>query len=118
MIEILKESEGNTIATRASGKLTKTDYDQLLPLLYERLKQYEKLRWYFEMENFEGWELTAFWEDVKFDIKHAGDFEKVAMVGGKQWEKWMTDLMKPFTAVEIKYFDLDQREDALIWIKS
>ena len=118
MLQILEQSEGNVIATKATGKLTKTDYDKLLPVLHERLRQYKKLRWYFEMENFEGWELKAFWEDVKFDAQHANDFEKIAMVGEKKWQEWMTDLMKPFTSAEIKYFDLSQTHEAMRWIKS
>lgn len=117
MITILSTNSENVIATKASEKLTKTDYQKLLPILKDGLKKYEKIRWYFEMENFQGWQLRAFWEDVKFNIQHANDFEKIAMVGDKRWEKWMTDLMKPFTPAEIKFFELAEREKALTWIK-
>ena len=118
MIQILEQTQENIIATKATEKLTTKDYEKLLPLLKNALKKYGKIRWYFEMENFEGWELQAFWEDVKFDIKHASDFEKVAMVGDKQWEKWMTDLMKPFTSAEIKFFELAEKDKGLTWIKN
>ncbi|HET8839026.1 MAG TPA: STAS/SEC14 domain-containing protein [Flavobacteriaceae bacterium] len=117
MIQILEQTQGNIIATKATGKLTQTDYDKLLPLLNDKLGKYPKIRWYFEMEDFEGWDPKAFWEDVKFDFKHAADFDKVAMVGEKKWEEWMADLMKPFTAAEVKYFDAVQREEAIKWIK-
>lgn len=120
MLKVLEldHTKNNVMATRASEKLTKTDYEKLLPILKDKIKQSGKVRWYFEMEDFQGWELKAFWEDVKFDVKHANDFEKIAMVGDKKWQEWMTDLMKPFTSAEIKYFDLDQRDDALMWIRS
>jgi hypothetical protein len=118
MIQILEQTEGKVIATKATEKLTEADYHKLLPLLNNTVAQYKKIRWYFEMEDFEGWELKAFWEDVKFDAKHANDFEKVAMVGEKKWEEWMTDLMKPFTSAEIKYFDELQKGEAMEWIKS
>ena len=118
MIQILEQTEGNIIATKATEKLTEADYSKLLPLLNNKLKQYEKIRWYFEMEDFEGWKPKAFWEDVKFDARHANDFDKVVMVGEKKWEEWMTDLMKPFTSAEIKYFDISQREEAMKRIKS
>lgn len=106
------------MATKATNKLIQTDYDKLLPLLKDKLRQHDKIRWYFEMEDFDGWELKAFWEDVKFDVKHANDFDKVAMVGEKKWEEWMTDLMKPFTSAEVRYFDISQGEEAITWIKS
>lgn len=117
MIQILEQTEGNIIATKATAKLTQRDYEKILPVLNDKLNKYPKIRWYFEMEDFEGWELKAFWEDVKFDAKHAADFDKVAMVGEKKWEEWMADLMKPFTAAEVKYFDAVQREEAIKWIE-
>lgn len=117
MLQILGQTEGNVIATKAIEKLTKSDYAVLLPVLINRLQTYKKIRWYFEMENFQGWELKAFWEDVKFDAQHANDFEKIAMVGEKKWQEWMTDLMKPFTEAEIKFFEMKERNTALEWIK-
>lgn len=118
MIQILGQTSGNIIATKATEKLTEADYNKLLPILNNMLKQHSKFRWYFEMENFDGWELKAFWEDIKFDAKHANDFEKVAMVGENQWQEWMTDLMKPLTSAEVRYFDLSQKEEAAQWIKN
>lgn len=117
MLQILGQTEGKVIATKAIGKLTKSDYEILIPILTNRLQDYKKIRWYFEMENFTGWELKAFWQDVKFDAQHADDFEKIAMVGEKKWQEWMADLMKPFTEAEVKFFDLKDRNVALEWIK-
>jgi len=117
MLQILVQTEGNVIATKSIEKLTKSDYASILPILINRLQTYKNIRWYFEMENFQGWELKAFWQDVKFDVQHANDFEKIAMVGEKKWQGWMTDLMKPFTKAEIKFFELEERNTALEWIK-
>lgn len=117
MLQILEQTQDNIIATKATAKLTQRDYEKILPLLNDKLNKYPKIRWYFEMEDFEGWEAKAFWEDVKFDSKHANDFDKVAMVGEKKWEEWMTDLMQPFTAAEVKYFNTSQKEEAIKWIK-
>ena len=117
MLQILGQTEGNLLATRATGNLTEADFDKLLPLLNNIVERYKKIRWYFEMEGFEGWTPKAFWKDLKFDVQHANDFEKVAMIGDKKWEKWMTDLMKPFTSAEVKFFDLEEKEIAKKWIK-
>lgn len=117
MLRILGQTQDNIIATKAIDKLTKSDYAMLLPVLVNRLQTYKKIRWYFEMENFTGWELEAFWQDVKFDIQHADDFEKIAMVGEKKWQERMTDLMKPFSEAEIKFFELEDRKIAFEWIK-
>lgn len=118
MIKILEQTQGNIIATRATEKLTEADYHKILPLAKNLITQHNKIRWYFEFDNFEGWNPKALWEDIKFDATHVDDFEKVAIVGEKKWEEWMTQGMKPFTSAEIKYFDTSQREEALQWIKN
>lgn len=108
--------EGNTVYTVATEKLDDADYRQMLPVLERVIGQYKSLRWYFEMNDFEGWTLSAMWKDLKFDTAHADDFQRIAMVGEKKWHKWMTQLMKPFTTAEIRYFDLAERELAKAWI--
>ncbi len=117
MIKILDDTDGNLVATKATGKLNKSDYDIMLPILEEKERQYDKISWYFEMENFEGWDLNAAWRDLKFDFKHANQLEKIAMVGAKDWEEKLTQVMKPFTSANIRFFEPEEREEALRWIK-
>lgn len=117
MIEFIEPTYGNLVATRASGKLVKEDYDKILPVLNKLEGKNPKIRWYFEMApDFEGWSLEAAVKDLKFDISHAKLLEKVAMVGDKKWEKLLTGLMNPFTSAEVKYFELSQKEEAQVWI--
>ena len=42
------------------------------------------------MKDFHGWDAGALWEDIKFDLKHFSDIERVAMVGEKKWQKGMS----------------------------
>lgn len=118
MIQILEGTRPNVVSTKAMGKLSSEDYDRLLPVLRKKLDQNDKIRWYFEMDKFEGWEPEAAWKDMQFDVKNAGNLEKVAMVGAKKWEEWLTQVMKPFTSAEIKYFEVSQKQDALKWIEN
>ena len=118
MIKILEESKGNIVATKATGKLTAANYRKLLPFLNQKEREFLKIRWYFEMDNFDSWTPKAGWEDLKFDMKHADQMEKIALVGGKKWEELLTGLMKPFTTAEVKFYDLEQKEHATEWIKS
>ncbi|MCB0538708.1 MAG: STAS/SEC14 domain-containing protein [Chitinophagales bacterium] len=113
----INQIQDNIIYTQATGTLTKEDYEKLLPVLKLLLEKHEKIRWLFSMEDFTGWEPVALWKDLQFDIKHVNDFEKIAMVGEKEWQKWLTNIMKPFTPAEILFFEVADREAALKWIK-
>lgn len=117
MIQIIEPTYGNLIATRASGKLTREDYEKVLPALEKLEAKYSKIRWFFEMApDFDGWSIEAAAKDLKFDLSHAKQLEKVAMVGDKKWEEWLTKLMKPFTTAEVKFFESSKIEEAQIWI--
>ena len=107
---------GKVLEVRASGKLTHADYQVLLPAFEQRLKQHHRLRVLFEMADFHGWELAAFWDDVKFDVTHYADVERFAMVGDQKWEKDLTNLSRPFTAATVRYFDRGRIEDARRWL--
>lgn len=117
MIQILEGTRDDVVSTKAVGKLSKEDYDQLLPVLRQKVAEHQNIRWYFEMDKFEGWEPEAAWKDMKFDFKNTNNLEKVAMVGAKKWEEWLTQLMKPFTSAEIKYFEISEKQEALEWIE-
>lgn len=118
MIEILGMTEGKLVATKATGQLTKEDYNKILPILEEKEKEYEKISWYFEMEDFKGWDLQAAWKDLKFDVKYFNQLEKIAMVGAKDWEEKLSKVMRPFTTAEIKFFPPEEKQIAKDWIKS
>lgn len=116
MLTIL-EAEGNFLATRISEKLTKADYEKLLPVINEQVQQYGKLRWYFEVGDFKGWELKGLYKELNFDIEHSQELEKLAMVGERKWTEWMSDMMKPFTSAEVRHFESSQKLEAREWIK-
>jgi SpoIIAA-like len=68
------------------------------------------------MTGFHGWEAGALWEDVKFDIKHFADIERLAMVGDKKWQHGMAAFCKPFTKATIRYFDHAEAAEARTWL--
>lgn len=109
-------ADKNIVYTVAEGKLTDEDYNRIIPLLQERLETYDKIRWFFEMRDFKGWSFSALWKDLKFSLKNRENLEMIAMVGDKKWEKELTELMKPFTEAEVKFFEEADRGNAKLWI--
>ena len=111
-------SEGNAVRIAITDKLHKEDYQAFVPRLEKMIQEKGKVRVLFDMHNFHGWDTAALWEDIKFDAKHFRDFEKIAMVGEKTWEKWMSAFCNPFTTGKIKYFDQAEKDEAMTWIVS
>lgn len=116
MLQLLPETQGNLVAVRVSEKLTQADLDNYRKLLTPIMQQFGTARLYFEMIDFNGWELSSFVGNVLFDLTHGGQFGNVAMVGEKKWQDWAAQLVDPIKKGEVRYFDIVQREDALQWL--
>jgi hypothetical protein len=117
-LKFQEQAHGKIVVVQASEKLTKTDYEQFVPETERLIKKFGKIRFLFEMHDFHGWEAGAVWEDIKFDLKHFKDIEKLAVVGEKAWEHGMATFCWPFTTAAIKYFDRGQAAEARAWIES
>lgn len=115
---VTEQVNGKLIEVNLSGKLTADDYDKFVPLTEERIKQYGSIRLLVILNDFHGWDAGALWDDIKFDVKHFKDIERLAIVGESKWEKGMAVFCRPFTSAEIKYFDHSEVESARQWIQS
>jgi len=115
-VEFLKDADRKVVSVRATGKLTKEDYQRFVPEIETMVKEHGKIRVLFEMHDFHGWKASALWEDIKFDLKHFGDIERLAIVGEKRWEQGMAAFCRPFTTAKIRYFDHSLIEQAREWI--
>ncbi len=116
-VEVQELEGGKLVEVRASGKLSKQDYEHFVPIMERLIGEQGKIRVLFEMHDFHGWEAGALWEDIKFDMKHFRDIERLALVGESKWEQGMSVFCKPFTTATIRYFDVKDIDAAREWIK-
>ena len=118
MIEFMDESTSKYLGVRVSGKLTDKDYkDVLVPRLEEAFKLQGKLDLLVYMDDgFEGWDAHAAWDDMSFGLKHAGDFDKLAIVGGAEWIEWCVKACSFLFKGEVQTYRGDQLEKAWEWV--
>lgn len=116
-VELHEEEGGKVLAVKLSGKLAKSDYEHFVPVVERLVSQHGKVRMLVTMHDFHGWTVGALWEDIKFDWKHMGDIERLALVGERKWEGGMATFCKPFTRATIRYFDAAHANEAMNWIK-
>ena len=115
-IQLSDENGGKILVVSISGKLVKADYPDFVSEFERLLRQNGKLRVLFNMTGFNGWDAGAAWEDIKFDLKHFADIERLAMVGDKKWQHGMAIFGKPFTKATIRYFDHTDIAGARKWL--
>ena len=116
-IQLKQENGGNLVVVRVTGKLVKADYERCVPEFDRLIRQHGKLGLLFEFTDFHGWEGGALWDEIKLDIKHVADIERIAVVGDKKWEQGMATFYKPFTKATIRYFDQANAPEARKWLR-
>ena len=105
------------IGFRLSGKLHHEDYKSFVPTVETIVADEGKVRMFVQFQDFHGWDLHAAWDDFKFGLKHYSDFDRIAMVGERRWEKWMAEVCKPFTKAKVRYFESAAVDDAWAWLR-
>lgn len=116
MIEQLSTNSPKVLGFKLSGKLHNDDYQHFVPVIEEALALSGKIRLLAEFDDFHGWDAHAAWDDFKLGVEHYSDFERIAMVGDKDWERWMAIIGKPFTGAQVKYFDKEHADEAWAWL--
>ncbi len=101
---------------RAQGKLTHKDYEVITPMIDNALKGVKepKVKVFFDVMEFNGWEAAAAWDDFKLGLKYGNEFDKIVVYGNKKWQKLAAKVGSWFTKGEIKFFEDEDR--ALSWL--
>jgi hypothetical protein len=116
MIEQLSGLPEKTLGFKMSGKLHDADYQKFVPAIDAAIAKEGKVRLLAQFHDFQGWDMKALWDDIKFSTTHCTKIDRIALVGEKKWEEWMAKVCKPFTMAKIQYFDAAKIEDARKWL--
>jgi hypothetical protein len=117
MVRLNHKEDSRTLFVEVTEKLRTEDYEDFIKLVEPMIQKHGKIRIMVEMRDFHGWSAGALWEDIKFDVKHFDDIERLALVGDKKWEKGMAIFCKPFTTATVRYFDAADVQLAGAWIE-
>jgi SpoIIAA-like len=120
MIERIDGMPAGTVGLRASGKLSREDYTEVLePALREGVESGE-LRLLFVLTDFEGLEVAAIPEDIKTGLKtwarDRSAWKRFALVTDVEWVAKAMHMFTWLTPGEVLIRDLDGLEEAKAWV--
>ena len=102
---------------RISGVLKRSEFGAEQSALARKIDTGSKPRLLVILENFEGWERGADWNDLDFVMSHGGEIAKIAIVAEPRWEA----LAFAFAGAgvrraPVKFFPPNQLEQAQNWL--
>ena len=120
MIERIQEMPAGTIGLRASGKLTRDDYrDVLEPALREGIDSGE-LRLLFVLTGYDGLEAKAIPEDIRTGLSawfgHHSVWKRFALVTDTDWVTKAMHMFAWMVPGDLMIRDLDGLDEAKSWV--
>jgi hypothetical protein len=117
-IQTHEENGGTVLSIHISGKVVRSDFALFVPEFERLVREHGRLRVLFDITDFRGWAADALWDEVKFDVKHFADIERLAVIGAKKWHHGMASLFKTFTKATIRYFDHADSTNGRKWLET
>jgi hypothetical protein len=122
MIQKIEAMPPGTIGFRASGKLTRPDYRDVLEPVLREAAESGSIRMLFEITDFDGLEPAAWWDDMRtglgLGIGHHSAWKKSAIVTNVDWLAKAFRFFAFMTPGEVKVYRLDQHDEALTWVST
>jgi hypothetical protein len=113
----IETMQDDFVELRVSGQVGAEDYEAIRSPMEGLFDRHERIRALIRIEDFKGWTLKGFLEELRFDARHRRDFEKIAVVGEKKTQELVTRAAKGLFSGETRFFERSTENDtARAWI--
>lgn len=118
MITLLTEAPYNVVAFKASGQVTKEDYQQIvIPEVEQLIAKTGKINFLLYLDtDIENFTTGAWFEDVMLGLKNLGKWNRAAIVTDSSTIIMFTNVFSYIMPGEFKGFTKDFYTDALTWL--
>ena len=120
MIEVLNGIPDYVAGFKATGKVTKEDYTNIvIPEIESILKQHGHIHFLLVLNTDVGNFTAGAWmNDALVGLKHLSKWKKMAIVSDQKGVEKVTDIISPIMPGESKGFALAELEEAKNWVSS
>lgn len=116
MYRQLTRPENNVLGFEITGRVDSDDVAGMTKELEHAIESAGRVRVLLRLRDVDGVRPGAVWEDLKFTVKHGNDIERMAVQGDRDWERWLAKLTGVGAPTDVKYFALEEADDAWRWL--
>lgn len=115
MISINSNEMDHIIEVEVNGKISENDIYEFEQYFKQKKENQEELNLLLAVEDAK-YSLNGLIEDLKFDIKHRNDFNKIAVISDNNWIELGSKLTDILPTVEVKHFNDNEKDKAQAWL--
>ncbi len=117
-LTVARDGDRALVHARLRGVLDRAAEDRLVTAAKEGIGDATAVRVLIEATGFHGWrELRALWQHLRFVVGVRAKLDRVAVVGEAKWQERLVSTAKHVGRVDARFFDADDLDDALEWVR-
>lgn len=110
--------EPSIVAIQIDGQVTETDVKECQSRIHQKEQQHDHVALYVEISEFTGYEVRAFFRELKSSFEDHSKFEYLAVVCPQPWLERYAGVLRDLAAADHQTFEEGQEEEAREWITS
>lgn len=115
MLSIKTNDMPKVIEVEIEGKVTEGDINDFRDYLKQKEEEEDSVSVMITVNEMK-YSFEGFIEDIKFEANHLDTFNKVAVLSDKKWVSAFGKLANQIPDIEVKNFELNEREKAVDWV--
>jgi hypothetical protein len=118
MLQFINDLPEHVVGIRATGEVTKDEFDKvIMPRMDELVQRQGEINYILVLQTGVGnFTMGAWWDDVKLGLKHFTKWKKIAIVTDQTFVEKFTDVFSYFVPGESKGYKLTELDDAVKWV--
>ncbi len=106
----------NIVEFTIDGEISRKDFDDLIVEINSKIDDFGSVNVLEEIRSIGMMSPSAIWADLRWAVGHWKKVDRAAVVCDKRWIEKMVDLMQPIVSMDVRHFDLDEKEAARKWL--
>lgn len=118
MLQFINDLPSHVVGIRATGEVSKDDYDKvLIPRLNELVERQGEINYLLVLEtDVSNFSVGAWWEDFMLGLKNFTKWHRIAIVSDQKGVEWVTDALSAVIPGKSKGFPLSELQNAITWV--
>ena len=109
--------DSNIVEFTVNGPITRKQFAELITEVESRIEDFGSVDLLEEIRSIGKIPPAVLWADLRWAVSHWKKIGRVAVVCDQDWVENIVDVMQPLVAMDVRHFELDEKDEARRWLR-